>query len=203
MVFNLPDTFPAILTFMQTHGYWVVFILMFFEGPIVTLAAAFAASFGIFNIYYIAILSFFGSQLPDIVLYFVGRFLRKKTEENFVSFFGLKKGRVRWIEKNLKKHSIKTILLVKFLPFGAIPGLSLAGFVKMHFKKYWWVITITNLFVAIFITALGFYSGVAINTIAQYFKLSKYLLPLAIILIIGAYFLIKLIYKEIYRYIKK
>ena len=41
---------PNILASLQISGYLILFILMFFEGPIVTLFAAYAASLNFFNV---------------------------------------------------------------------------------------------------------------------------------------------------------
>lgn len=51
---------PNMVALIQTGGYFVMFGLMFLEGPIVTIASAFLASLGFFNIYIVALLGWLG-----------------------------------------------------------------------------------------------------------------------------------------------
>jgi len=65
-----------ILSLIQIHGYWIMFVLMFIEGPITAYVAAFAASLGYFNVWAVLSLFVFGNQIPDTILFFIGRGLR-------------------------------------------------------------------------------------------------------------------------------
>ena len=65
----------------------------------------------------------------------------------------------------------------------------LTGFVKVDFKRFFWTTFLFNLVSAILFVALGFYSGVAISSVARFFKFGGFIVPLLILTVIGIYFL--------------
>lgn len=186
-----------LLAFIQSQGYFIIFILMFFEGPIVTYAAAFAASLGVFNIWIIFILALFGNIVPDTVLYSFGRFSRGSRVERWVETFGLTNKRMAKIEGGFMKNTYKTLLIIKLTPLLPAPGLILSGFMKVSFRKFLLIDIIFNVAAALIFTALGFYSGVSLGSITRYLKMGWFLVPLFVILIIIVYFILKKINKAI------
>jgi len=109
---------------------------MLIEGPIATYVAAFAASAGLLNIYIIFILAVFGNLIPDCFFFFVGRHSRVKAVESFLESFWINKSRIKKIEKGLHKHIKKSIVVLKLTPGLGIPGILLAGFTKVPFRKF-------------------------------------------------------------------
>lgn len=63
----------TILQFIDTYGYWAVFLGSLVEGESVILTASALASQGFLNIHYIAIIAFVGTTIADQILYFLGR----------------------------------------------------------------------------------------------------------------------------------
>ena len=187
----------GIIAILQSHSmifaYLIIFLIMCAEGPIVTYVAALAASFGYLNIWIVLILSFLGGVIPDSILYFVGKFARTKAVEKAVLFFGISDKRMKWIEKNFKKHAIKTIIAVKLIPPLPIPGLILSGYMKIPFKKFILTSSITNIFGVLFFLLLGFYSGIAVSNFLKYLKMSEFIIPILVILLVGVYFLSRFI----------
>ena len=194
--------FNALVALLETHSYFFIFALMFIEGPIVNFAAAFASALGVFNIWIIFILAIFGNQLPDSSLFFLGHKLRGKTMEKVVSYLGLNKKRIKAIERHLKENSTKTIIRFKVIDPIAVPGILIAGFMKVPFKKFFWIDLLMNFLQAILMTALGFYSGILVDTSLKYFKLSFYLLPIAVVLIFVVWFGIKRVYRLLTKFEK-
>ncbi len=188
----------TILASLQAVGYLIIFILMFLEGPIVTLIAAYAASLEIFNIYYIIILSIFGNLIPDILYFLIGRYSRRRYVENLIHKKIASKSQLKKLEKNLKKHMVKTIAMIKITPFIAIPGIILSGFLKCSFKKFFLISLLTNIACTIVLVSLGFYGGILINTMINHFKLGVFMFLIIVALLIGLYYLIKKAYKKIF-----
>lgn len=187
MVFD----FGAFLASMSGYSYIILFILMFIEGPMTAFAASFAAALGYFNIWIILVLFILGSQIPDVLIFKLGGFLRGGAVERFVSYFGLSKSRIKWLERNARRHTIKTMLIIKTVPPLPAPGILLSGFSKMQFKKFFWTDLIYNIVYSAIFIFLGYYSGLAADTSLKFFKIGEYLLPVAVILIIGVYLLIR------------
>ncbi|MDE1849041.1 MAG: VTT domain-containing protein [Nanoarchaeota archaeon] len=154
------SNFLWLTLFVQTHGYWIVFLLMLLEGPIVTAAASFAASLGVFNIYVIFVLSFFGDFIGDIVLYYLGRFGRRSLIDRYMLKHHLGKKIVLKVEKLLGENSFKALLLIKVVPPLPVPGLILTGVSKLNVKRFLFASVVINIFYSLAFVLVGYYSGI-------------------------------------------
>jgi membrane protein DedA with SNARE-associated domain len=199
VVGNLADILDLISAQGLFFAYTFLFILKCIEGPVISYFAAFASSLGYFNIW---IISVFSGIIPDTLLFLFGRCLRGKKIEKFVSYFGLSERRMLWIEENIKKHSIKTILVVKHVPPLPVPGILLFGFMKMDFLKFFIVSTIMNILGSVLFVGLGYYSGILTDSALKYLKASEFLIPVLVLLGIGAYFLSKFLYLNLSKFLK-
>lgn len=196
------SNFAGVLQFLQTSGYGIMFILMLIEGPIVTYVAAFAASLGIFNIFYVFILSFFGDFLGDLIFFFIGR-ISKETVVDEYENKSLNPTRLSRLKMYLERNPGKTIAVIKLTPFLPVPGLILAGASKIDLKKFVLYSALINIVFSLTMILLGFYSGVAFLTIAKIVKYAEYLILGTILLIIGVVFLIRFLSKKISNRIEK
>jgi membrane protein DedA with SNARE-associated domain len=189
-------TTAGLLAFLQTQGYFIMLIIMIVEGAIVTYVASFIASMGIFNIYIVLGLSILGNILGDIILYFVGRHWgRKVLLKHFYS--KLKGKKLHKLEDLIKKHPGRSVALVKISPFIPIPGLILIGASEVPIKKFLFFSLITSFVYSLIFTLLGFYSGVAFNALARYVDNSSIIIGVAVVLGIGAWYLIRYISSKI------
>jgi len=189
----------SILTFLQSQGYLIVFLAMFIEGPVITLAAAFAASMDYFNVYIIFLLSFLSRFILDSIFFLIGRLGRRKSTENYIHKLGLNESQIQKIESGFQKHFGKSLIMIKITPFISIPGIILAGFMKNKIKKFVFFDILINLITSAIFTLLGFYFGVAMNPLVKYFKLGGYAFLVLIPLIIILYFVINRFRKK-YKY---
>jgi membrane protein DedA with SNARE-associated domain len=186
----------GLLSFIQSNGYFIIFILLLIEGPTVTYVASFAAALGYFNVWIIFLLSFLGSLIPSIIIYRIGVILRGKTVEKFVGYLGLHKKRRIWLEKKLKRHFVKTYVTAKVMPILPVSAVLITGFMRVPFKKFFWVNFAVDFSYSLIFVVLGFYSGVVVNSSLKYFKLTEFLLPVIVVLTIAIYFVINSIYKK-------
>jgi len=191
------DLIASIISIVDLNKYLLVFIIMFLEGPTIAFLAGFSASVGYFNLWIILLLAVLGNLIPDMILYGIGRVFRGSALKKFFVFIGLHNGRIRWLKKNINKHSIKTISLIKLVPPLPLPGLILTGFLKVNFKKFFLIALIFNIIFGSLFVLLGFYSGITVNVILKYLKLGEYVLPLALILGVAVYLLVNFISKKI------
>jgi len=187
----------SILSLIQSQSYLLIFILMIVEGPVTTVAAAFASSLGIFNIYIIIILSTLGNLIPDTLLYFIGRFSRGPKVERYLIKLGFKKNRIEQIDSGFKKHAGKTLVFAKLTPTLPVLGLILSGFTKVPIKKFFLIDILFNITSAIIFVGIGFYFGVVSASILKYLKIREYVLLFIIPLAVLVYFLYKKISKKI------
>jgi len=193
------QSFTELLALIQGGGYLLIFIGMFIEGPIVAFIAGFLAALGFFNPFILVLLFILGNQIPDSILFYIGRFSRGKLVYKILSYFKINKKELIWLEKNIKKHLIKTTVFYKTVPPLPLPGIVISGFAKVPFRKFFFIDLIYNIFYAIFFVALGYYSGIITDTSLRLFKLGQFVLLGAAAAAAILYFLIKwIISKEIF-----
>ncbi|MEK6945826.1 MAG: DedA family protein [Nanoarchaeota archaeon] len=192
----------SLFQFIQTTGYSIMLILMIVEGPIVTYVAAFAASLDIFNIYYVFILSFLGNIIGDLVVFGIGRMGKKVFIDKYVHKL-LREGRIKKIKDYLEKNPGRTIAAIKLTPTLPVPGIILAGASDIPLKKFVFYSALLSLAYSVLMTFLGFYSGVAFDSISKYVKYIEYIIGGAILLAVIVYFLMRLISQKIANKIEK
>jgi len=192
----------SLLTFLQGNGYILLFILLIIEGPIITYVAAFAASLGIFNIYHVLILSLLGNLIGDLIVFLIGRLGKKVVIEKYVKSL-IKEERIERIKQYLKDNTGKTIAVIKLTPLLPVPGLILVGASDVPLRKFFFYSSIVTFAYSISMTLLGFYSGIAFNTISKYIQYIEFIIGGAVLLVIGAYFLIKYLSKKILKRLAK
>lgn len=180
----------ALLPVIHTYGYLFVFIIMFFEGPIITYVAAFASYLGFFNPLIILLLSILGNVLPDLIYYAIGNFTKKVVLYKFFARRKIKKKKALYIEHLLKNHTGKMMLFIKVIPSLPMIGLVLAGMV-VPFKKFFkFSLLISGIYSLIFFI-LGFYSGKAYTIILNYFKVGEIILGVLAALIFIIWLLVR------------
>ncbi len=185
--------FASALQWVLVHSYWLMFIAMLVEGPVVTAAAAFAVALGYFNLIIVFILALLGDLVADVIYYFIGYISRVAIVDKIGHRFGLTEARIKKIEHLAKQHSWKTMLVLKLTPFIPTPGLIIVGTTKMPLRKFtFYSLAITLPKTIIFMT-VGYYFGRSYDLLSRYFKNGI----IAIIIIAAVVFLIYYIYQKV------
>ncbi|HLF04676.1 MAG TPA: hypothetical protein VI855_05615, partial [Dehalococcoidia bacterium] len=91
------DTLGETLEWVLRHGYILMFVAIVLEGPLTTIASAFGAALGYFNIYWVVALAFLGNLLPDCLYYFLGYWGGRPVLEKYGRPLGITRARLdRW-----------------------------------------------------------------------------------------------------------
>jgi membrane-associated protein len=183
-------TYPSLLAFAQSNGYFLIFLVMVVEGPMITTAAAFAASLGYFNIYIIFLLSLLGDLVGDFLHYWIGRSVRRSFIEKYGHRVGLGKRAIAKLELRMKQHLGKTMLIVKMTPIASI-GLLLAGALKAPFRRFLLFSFLITLPRTVFFVSLGYFFGWATGTVLTYFEWGQYSLFALVLFVAAACFLFR------------
>ncbi|OGZ53380.1 MAG: hypothetical protein A3B25_02050 [Candidatus Ryanbacteria bacterium RIFCSPLOWO2_01_FULL_48_26] len=154
-------------------GYFLMFIAMVLGGPAVTSAGAFAAAFGVFNIWIVFIVSIISNLVPDALWYAIGFLGREQVIERLVKkygrYFRVSTRRIGELEKMYENHVGKTLAFVKLVPFLATPGLIAAGMARISLRKYaLWSIVVAFPTSLIFLL-IGYYFGATYERILHYY----------------------------------
>ncbi len=177
------------LALIGNLSYFALFVIMVFEGPIVTAAAAFAARFGFFTLPAVFILSVLGDLVGDFIFYYIGFASRKTLIDKHGHKFGLGQENLARFDKAFRKHKIKSLVIAKLAP--AIPGpvLIAAGALRMPLWTLVWVsIALAVPKYGLFML-LGYEFGNFYQTFFHYYDIVGWFVVAA--LIVGSYFVYK------------
>lgn len=159
--------------FLQLLPYWgypAMLFLMIIEGPIVTMIAAFLATLGYFNIFWVFGLSVLGDVLGDIILYFIGYFGGHRILSKAEKFLKIKESVVEKLRQKFHTSGAKIIFYVK-----ATTGLCwitfiLAGTARMKLSKFVKYSILGGLVWSGFLVIVGYFFGYAADKISEYIK---------------------------------
>jgi membrane protein DedA with SNARE-associated domain len=173
-MFNLE--YQEILNNLQVWGYPLMFLLMTIEGPLATLAAAFLASLGFFNVFIVLILSILGDLIADIIIYSIGL----STGKNY--FKSNNKKLIKTIKQNFEKRGEKMIFFTKITIGLSLVTFSLAGASKFSFKKFLFYSFLGGIVWSSGIVFLGYFFGKMAEMIEKYIKFSGWMIFLIAII---------------------
>ena len=159
----------VVLGWVINHGYWLMFLAMLIEGPIITAAAAFSFALGYFTLPAIFVLSLLGDLVADIIYYAIGYWGRISLVERYGHYFGLTNERMERIEHHLEAHGGKTLLALKLAPFIPTPGLMLVGVARMRLPKFTLISLAITIPKTILFMIVGYYFGQAYSTFSKDF----------------------------------
>ncbi len=181
-----PSVFADTVVWTITHGYIVMFLLMFVEGPVVTAAGAFIATLGpqYFNIWAVFLLSILGNLVPDVIYYLIGFWGREQLINKYGRYLRITPERIKELERLFHEHVGRTMAIVKLIPVLSTPGLIVAGVSRVPLKKYAWWSLIVTLPTSGFYLIIGYYFGAAYDKIIHYVDYGGYLIIAAIIIFV-------------------
>lgn len=178
--FTSGASFSGALAWARGAGYFLMFIAMVVEGPVITSAAAFGAALGYFNIFIVFLLSIAGDLVGDFIYYGVGYFGRVRFVEKYGHKVGLTEKRLKHMERLIKTHPKKTLTAIKLAPMLPAPGLMMIGATRMPFGKYTWMTLLVALPKTILFMLLGYYFGSTYDRFSALFQNGEYFILAAI-----------------------
>ncbi|HFC77026.1 MAG TPA: DedA family protein [Candidatus Moranbacteria bacterium] len=157
-----------IFQFLSSYGYWIIFPLMFIEGPTTTVFAGILSSLGAFNVWIVLIIAIIGDVLGDVGLYWIG----KKWGFGFVrkigKYIGITEKKVLRMEKFFKKHGGKTVFMAKSTIGLCLITFVSAGIAKMNFKIFLKYSVLGGLIWSSLLIAIGYFYGYLWREVMQY-----------------------------------
>jgi membrane protein DedA with SNARE-associated domain len=184
--------FQQVASWVILHGYILVFLVMCFEGPIITAAAGFAAALGFFDPWLILLLSILGDLVPDSIYYFMGYTGRLVSIEKMMGRIGFTQDRADRLENLLRRHFRKTLVGMKFTPVIAPFGYMVIGYMRISFGSFIEICSAVTIPKSIIFLLIGYYFGQLYN-INEYIHNIIIFIPIVVVLIFVLYFIYKAI----------
>jgi len=159
-----------LLNFMETTGYFgygILFLIIFFEsfpptfflpGDSLLFITGFLASQGYFNMAFLVGILFLASIFGYIFSYAMGEKIREFILKSNDKYW-FKKKHLDYTKEFFRKYGNKTIVIGRFVPIVRSFGPTLAGAVRMDFKKFMKFVFIGGFLWTGGITSVGFYLG--------------------------------------------
>ncbi len=159
---------PTTIASLQSGGYILMLILMIVEWPIITFIAAFLASLGIFDIWFVFMLGWMGDVFWDLLFYSIGRHgwhlfqqstsIKNPAESSFIQKLN------RLIQTNL----VLAILVIKFTPYAPPIGLTYIGKMHVDIRKYLLYSMILCVPIPLVSGTVGYHIGIFNTLLARY-----------------------------------
>jgi membrane protein DedA with SNARE-associated domain len=184
---------PNLLPLFISYGYPIIFIFAFLEGPVITMAAAFFASMGYFNIVFVYGIVVFADLIADVCWYMVGfygrshgfgfaaRFLKGKDHEKPFSV----------LEKHITTHQGKLIFMAKLTHAFGVPFLIMAGVYRINFKKFISFNFFATIVKSLILVIIGYYYGQAHIALSRYLGFSSFLAVVVLAIAFATVFVIQ------------
>ncbi len=175
--------YQIILTHLSNWGYPIMFLLMMIEGSITTLAAAFLASLGFFNVFIVFFLGVVADLIADIFLYYLGFFGGKKSFQKINTSSKSNQKLPEIIKNNFHKNGNRLVFFTKITIGLSIITFTLAGASRWNFKKFILYSFLGGIIWTGSIVILGYYFGMLAEKIDSYIKFGGWFVFLIAILI--------------------
>ena len=182
-IITMTVSIAKIISLLLLYRYAILFPIVVFEGPIVTVIAGFFISLGklswLATVFVIVVADLTG----DALHYAVGYSSRHRRATKLMAFLGINQKRLEHVERHFKKHPKKTLLLGKIAHgIGGIP-LVAAGVAKMPFSKFMFINFIATIPKSLALLFIGYFFGQSLYKINGYLDTGAILILLAAIIL--------------------
>ncbi len=116
--------------------YFLIAVLVAFEGPVTTLVAAAAASAGLLNPVLVFFFAATGNLTSDVLWYSLGRAGKIERLKRFAQKPGIKPEMLDWLQRNMINHARQIMFLAKLTMSFMIPTLIIAGLSKVPWRRW-------------------------------------------------------------------
>lgn len=180
-----------------------MFSLMLLEWPFVTIAAAFLASLGFFNIFIVMILGWLGDTIGDVILFCVGRYGIKFFEKKATKLKATKlteeksENILTKFDALIEKNFFLALIFIKFIPYAPMIALPYLGRTPTKMRKFVLCTAILSLPVPLGAALIGFNITFFWNIFANLSHNEKIIFgSIGIIILIILFFLGKFVYQK-------
>ncbi len=184
---------------LTKYGYFILFPLAAFEGPVISLIAGFLIHLGYFSFLPVLVILVLGDVIPDVIYYYIGRFgNRNRLIEKYGSRSDFVLNNFNLLEKLWRNHGKKTMLLSKLAYGLSTPLLISAGFVKMPLRRFISYTLPISILLYSFTVSIGYFLGSSYQLAAKYIDFAEIIIAAILVIFVVVYvFFIKYARRQI------
>jgi len=151
-------------------GYWSYFmlaVLVAFEGPFATLLGAAAASAGVMRPSLVFFAASCGNLAADTLWYFMGYLGKVEWLFGIGKRLGVNQDQLASLQHNMRKHAVKLLFFAKLSMSLMIPSLVAAGLLRISWKRWFPAVFGGEVIWTGALVLIGFYATEAIKQVEQ------------------------------------
>ncbi|HTK03789.1 MAG TPA: VTT domain-containing protein [Alphaproteobacteria bacterium] len=172
------------------YSYLIIFPLVVFEGPIVTIIAGFLVATGFLDFIpaYLTIVT--ADLMGDVLYYSAGRWWLKSVTDKIFSFFKISIKKVKKFETALKNNQGKVLFFGKLSHALGAGILFAAGSAKVPFNEFLGFNLLATLPKSLILLGVGYYFGSTVSNFGKYLNITLIALFIFTVVLLSLYFLI-------------
>ena len=169
------------------YKYFVLFVSVIIEGPLVTMFAGLSTAQGYMNFWlaYLAILA--GEVGGDVLYYALGYWGREKLILKYGWLANIFLPEVERIDRLFKKHPAKTLIITKITHVVGLPFLIAAGIAKYNLARFSLYDLIATIPKSLAFLVVGYYFSQAIDNVSHDLKLGSFIASMFMIVFVTGY----------------
>lgn len=140
-------------------AYFLVVILVAFEGEVTILLAAGAASTGSLNPFGVLCAVTIGNVISDAAWYVLGYYSKIDWLIHRFHWLGITNEKVNVAKRIVKRDVIKLLIFSKLTNWITIPALIATGIAKVPWKRWFPLIVISNFLIGAIVMSLGYFAA--------------------------------------------
>ena len=190
-------TLTQVLLLLEQYKYILIFPIVVFEGPIITVISGLLVSLGYLNGIVAFVVLVAGDLTGDFLYYLLGRFGRhSRWIKKLGVFVGYNEKSEHYLEEHFKKHKGKTFMLGKLAHGVGTTVLVAAGIAQVSIPEFLWWNLLGTIPKTLILLLIGYYAG------SSYVQIDKYLSSFAavtvgiVVVLIIAYILLNRFAKD-------
>ena len=147
--------------------YILLAVLVAFEGPIVTLLGASAASAGLLRAPLVFFAAVVGNLTADLLWYSIGYLGKIEWLFRFSKRLGVERDLLDKLRENLLEHAVKVLFLAKLTVSLVIPSLVTAGLLRLPLRRWFLPFIAAETIWTGTLVVIGFYTIEAIKRVER------------------------------------
>jgi membrane protein DedA with SNARE-associated domain len=157
----------SVLQLLYEHRYVFAFLAAMLEGTFIMVLGGVLFKFGYFNLWHLLAVLIVGYFLNGLFWYLLGRIGGHHVIEKFIKRFKAGKRGMDKLEAYFNRHSTKTLFLTRITYGIGMFTFMIAGSLKMKFKKFVLINTVTTIIWTLMVGAIGYGFGASLQSLGR------------------------------------
>jgi membrane protein DedA with SNARE-associated domain len=175
----------------QQLGMWsyaLLALLVALEGPFAIMLGAVAAAAGWLNPLLVFTSAAVANLITDILWYTLGSLGKTEWLLRHGRWLRLRREHLAQLEKDMQTHAPRVLLVTKLTSSMVIPSLIAAGLARVNWRRWFWIVLITECARTGLLVFLGYYFARSIRNLEFGMQMAAITGAVVVLTLLGMYF---------------